>query len=107
TKTHRTLADLFGQQKQKLRPLSGRNLIWRPRSEPPFLARGYLFRGVEYPGASAKIGHGRNRSGAVDQARTAQQRREIIDIAVVIEHLAVQLGQKLRETHAFLARNLF
>ena len=43
----------------------------------------------------------------IDQAGTAQQRREIIHLAVVIENFVVKLGQKFREAHVFLARDLF
>src|SRR5205814_7216611 len=44
--------------------------------------------------------------GPVDQTRTSQQRGEILDFAMVIQHLVMQRGEEFRETHAFLYRDL-
>ena len=41
--------------------------------------------------------------GAIDQAGAAQQRGEILDLAVVVEDLVVQRGEELREAHPLLA----
>ncbi|MGY3470628.1 hypothetical protein ACVW0I_007499 [Bradyrhizobium sp. LM6.11] len=45
-------------------------------------------------------------SGAIDQAGAAQQRGEIVDLAVVVEHLAVERRQKLADAHVLLGRDL-
>ena len=57
-------------------------------------------------GTATKFRHGDRALGAIDQAGTAQQRGEIIDLAVVVEHLVVQRGEELREAHPLLGRDL-
>src|SRR6266536_645897 len=44
---------------------------------------------------------------AIDQTGTSQQRREIVDLAMMVEHLVVQPREELAETHVLLCRDLF
>src|ERR1700746_3265140 len=66
-----------------------------------------LFGSVEYSrGFGSEFRNDRDLLRAIDQTRAAQQRREIFDLTVVIQHLVVQRGEEFRQTHAFLRRDL-
>jgi hypothetical protein len=45
--------------------------------------------------------------GAIDQAGTPQQRREILDLAMMVEDFVMQRCEELREAHPLLGRDLF
>src|ERR1700744_6688847 len=57
--------------------------------------------------ACAEIGRDRRRLRSINQAGAAQQRREIVDLAVMVEDLAVKTGQEFRQTHVFLGCDFF
>src|SRR5258708_296748 len=65
-----------------------------------------LFGGVEDRRGATKLCDSRSTFGAIDQAGTAQQRREVLHLAMMIENLIVQRRQEFRETHALLRGDL-
>src|ERR1700730_11015655 len=66
-----------------------------------------LFGGVEdWRGCATQYRDSRSSFGSIDQAGTAQQRREVFHLAMVIENLVMERRQEFRETHAFFRGDL-
>src|SRR6476620_3240214 len=69
--------------------------------------RRVLFGGVENRRRGAvKFRDRRNAFRAIDQTGTSQQRREITDLAMMVEDLVVQRREEFAEAHVLLRRNL-
>src|SRR3979490_2612704 len=76
---------------------------------PRRISRCLVLFGRDKPWCCAvmKIGHDRYGFRPIDQARTTQQRSEIMHFAAMIENLAVKTGQEFCQTHVLLARDFF